>query len=144
MRWTVAWGLRLFAAAMLSGVLVIGTLLAFAGARPVDRVGGGLFLVVTPVVGWLFFVRPYVELAPSSVYVRNPLRAHYIRLEEIKDASPLNTGLALQLMDGSQVVAWALQQGLLVTVLARETRAMKARRMILRAALARRGQVGLG
>jgi hypothetical protein len=141
-RWNVSWGLRLFACLGLAVMLFIGEQLAFAGARTSDRIGGVCFLIVLPVGTWLFFWRPYVELSPKFLYIRNPLRSHLVRLEDIQGTFPLNTGLSLELTDGEGPVAWALQQGLLMTLLFSSTRSDRAGRTILGAARAvRRGEV---
>lgn len=119
-------------------MLTIGTLLAFHGERTGDRIGGWCFLVIVPLGTWLFFVRPRVDLTATALVVRNPVRSHYIRLQDIKAAHPLNTGLALEMRDGREVVAWALQQGLLMTLLRSNTRSDKASDAILAAARAAR------
>lgn len=133
-RWGMAPALRAFAAAGLAVVLVIGGLLAFGGARPSDRIGGALFLTLAPLATWLFYWRPYVELSRGFLYIRNPVRSHLIPLGTIRDAVTLNTGLGLELTNGDRVVAWALQQGVLMSLLSRETRATMAMRAITEAA----------
>jgi hypothetical protein len=133
-RWNVGWGLRAFMWACFGVVLVIAGLLATHGARPSDRIGGWILLSATPVVAWLFTIRPYIEKVGDDLIVQNPVRRHRVRLAEVEDLSLLNTGLALRLTDGSQVVAWAVQQGLLLTVLGSETRALRAEQLIRRAA----------
>lgn len=110
-------GLQVPAAAVLGGMLLLGAELAFAGERASDRVGGTVFLTVLPVMAWLFFVRPFVELSASSFHVQNPLRSHHVPVGDVMDVTPLSSGLGLELRDGTQVNAWALQQGLLVSLL---------------------------
>ena len=123
-------------------LLLIGQQLAFAGARTSDRVGGVAFLILVPLGAWLFLWRPYVELSAEFLYIRNPFRSYLVPVEDIEDTSPLNTGLRLELTDGGGHVAWALQQGLLMTLLFSRTRSDKAARTILGAArAARRGEV---
>ena len=63
-------------------------------------------------------------------------------LEDIQGTSPLNTGLRLELTNGAGPIAWALQQGLLMTMLFDRTRSDRAGRTILGAARAvRRGEI---
>lgn len=141
-RWGMAWGVRVFGGVCFGVLVLVGGLLAFDGARPSDRVSGVVFLTLAPVAGWLFYWRPYVELSRQFVYVRNPLRSHLIRLEDVRDAATLTTGLGLEMSNGDRVVAWSLQQGLLLSMLSGETRATTARRTILEAAAAvREGRV---
>jgi hypothetical protein len=115
-------------------MLVIGFLLATDGARTSDRVGGVALLTVLPFMGWLFYWRPYVELSARLLYVRNPIRSHLVKLEAVTETSPLSTGLGIELEDGTQLVAWALQQGLLMSLLCSGSRAATAGRTILEAA----------
>lgn len=119
-------------------MLFIGEQLAFEGERTSDRVGGICFLVLLPLGAWLFFGRPYVELSAKFLYIRNPLRSHLVPLEDIQDVSPLNTGLSLELTGREGPTAWALQEGLLMSLLFSETRSDKAGRTILEAARAAR------
>ena len=123
-------------------MMVMGALLAFDGARTSDRVAGVCFLGLLPPVAWLFFWHPYVELSAEFVFIRNPVRSHLVQLEDIQGTFPLNTGLRLELTNGAVPIAWALQQGLLMTMLFSNTRSDKAGRAILGAARAvRRGEV---
>jgi hypothetical protein len=122
------------------GVLFIGEQLAFGGARAPDRIGGVCFLLAVPVGLWVFFWRPYVELSEKSVYIRNPIRTHVVPLVDVQDTFPLNTGLCIEVAQGEGPVAWALQQGLLMSLLFSDTRSSRAGRTILGAARAlRRG-----
>ena len=142
MRWRVGWGLRVFMWACFSVLLSIGTVLASRGDRTSDRIIGWVMLGAVPVMVWLLTLRPYVERTSDALMIQNPVRFHRVALAEVRDTALLNTGLGIRLSDGREIVAWALQQGLLLTLLGWNSRAVRAERDIRSAAQALRNHGG--
>lgn len=90
--------------------LALGCALALQGARTSDRLGGCAFLVLAPLGYWLLAVRPYVEVGPSGMVVRNPFRYWAVPLDEIENVESGYSGLVIQLANGRTLTAWAVQQ----------------------------------
>jgi hypothetical protein len=132
------WTTQALTVAALAVVLFIGADLAIRGERTVDHVGGVCSLVFAPLAAWLWSFRPFVELSERYLVVRNPLSSRLVPLANIKDAEPTSTGLALELLDGTVVVAWAVQTGMLGALLAPTPRGIAVRREILAAARTQR------
>jgi hypothetical protein len=103
-------------------LLAIGAFLAAVGARTEDRLGGVAFALLAPVGFWLFALRPYVELTPVALVVQNPIRRWRLPLSDIRSVEGGYSGLQIEMKDGRQIGAWAVQRSNAAMWIGRSTR----------------------
>ena len=102
--------------------VIIGALMAWHPYSLADRYYGIGAVCIGVLGAWLFGMRPYLEERPKGLWVQNPVRSFFLPYSEIKSVGYVTTGLVFTLKDGRELVAWAVQQGLGLTVLGRPTR----------------------
>lgn len=95
------------------GLAELGIVALFAGlvATDTSNLPGAIVVVgVVSLFSWRGVLAPYIEVTKAALVVRNPLRRWVIPWEEIVDVRPGYSGLTIQRVTKSPIVAWAVQK----------------------------------